>query len=64
MNERLLNLTETQHRLGGIGRTSLFGLLRDGDLRAVRIGRRTMIPESQIDAYIRRKIEPSTFPTE
>ena len=57
MNNQLLNLEDAQKRLGGLGRTSMFGLLKAGQLKAVRIGRRTMIPESEIADYIRRKIE-------
>ena len=56
MTNQLLSLPDVQARLGGIGRTSLFGLLRTGELQSVRIGRRTMVPESEVHAFIDRKV--------
>lgn len=56
INDRLNNLDSTREQLGGIGRTLVFDLIRTGQLRAVKIGRRTMIPQSQIDAYIARQL--------
>jgi len=38
----------------GIGRTSVFYLLRDGLLKPIKIGRRTLIPLTEIQAFIRR----------
>jgi excisionase family DNA binding protein len=38
----------------GIGRTLVFRLLRDGDLKAVRIGRRTLIPVRELEAFLAR----------
>ena len=54
MNDQLHELPEVQRRLGGIGRTTVFGLIRNGDLGVVKVGRRTLVPQSQIDAYIAR----------
>lgn len=48
----LLNVDQAREYLGGIGRSLLFELLRSGELRSVRIGRRRMIPASELARYI------------
>lgn len=50
--DRLLEETETRQRLGQIGRTKLWELTRSGDLRSVKLGRRRMYPESEIERFI------------
>lgn len=40
-----------------IGATLVKRLIRDGELRAVKIGRRTVIPITEIDAYLQRELE-------
>ncbi len=35
-----------------LSRTAVFGLLRDGLLKAVRRGRRIIIPKTEIQAYL------------
>jgi excisionase family DNA binding protein len=37
-----------------ISRTAVFGLIKSGDLTAVKIGRRRRIPRSSIEAYVAR----------
>lgn len=48
-----LNVEEAAAALG-IGRTMVFYLLRDGKLRAIKIGKRTLIPVKEIEAFIAR----------
>ena len=48
----LLNLEQAMEALGGIGRTTLFDLMRTGRLDTVKIGHRTLIPTDAIDAFI------------
>ena len=36
----------------GIGRTSLFKLIREGKLHPVKIGRRTLLPMTDLKSYI------------
>jgi excisionase family DNA binding protein len=39
----------------GLGRNSTYDLLRSGRLRSVRVGRRFVIPRSEIDAFLERE---------
>ena len=39
-------------RLGNIGRTTLYGLIADGKLEAVKLGSRTLITTASIDALL------------
>lgn len=54
MIDQLNNIEQTSEKLGGLGRTRVFDLLRTGELASVKIGRRRMIPDSAIAAYIAR----------
>lgn len=40
----------------GIGRSQLYCLMGSGELRSVKVGRRRLIPESAIAAYIAQLI--------
>lgn len=57
MSDKLHDTREAQQLLGGIGRTSLFQLIKDGQLGTVKVGRRRMVPDSQIQQYISRNLE-------
>ena len=37
------------HALGGIGRTSLYDLIKSGELKIIKIAGRTMVPRSEIE---------------
>lgn len=39
-------------RLGNIGRSTLYGLIADGRLEAVKLGRRTLITDASIASFI------------
>jgi excisionase family DNA binding protein len=39
----------------GIGRDSAYSLVRSGRLRAVRIGRRLLVPKQELAAFIERE---------
>lgn len=36
----------------GVGRTAVFALIKRGDLKAIRLGRRTLIREADLVAFI------------
>lgn len=36
----------------GIGRTALYELLKTGQLRAFKVGTRTLIPESELERFM------------
>lgn len=52
MDETLLAQEEVRRRLGGIGRSKLWELDRDGLLRGVSIGRRRVYPASEVRRFI------------
>jgi len=52
MNKKVFTITETQEALG-LARNTVMSLINNGKLRAVRAGRRWLIPSEAIDAYLR-----------
>lgn len=36
----------------GVGRTTLYELIRDGQLRTVKIGRRVLVPRDELARYV------------
>jgi excisionase family DNA binding protein len=48
---RLLSIRQAAREIN-IGRTAVYGLLRDGKLKSVKIGRRRLIPRDAIEAFI------------
>ena len=45
---------EDAARALGIGRSLAFRLIREGQLKAVRIGRRTVVPVKECEAFLAR----------
>jgi excisionase family DNA binding protein len=45
---------EDTARSMGIGRSLVFRLIREGQLQAVKIGRRTVVPVSECEAFLAR----------
>ena len=41
-------------QLGGIGRTSLYGMIQRGEIGTVKIGNRLFVPSDEIAAFIDR----------
>ena len=52
----LLVSVEKAAGLLGIGRTTLYELIRQGDVRPIRIGRCVRIPQRELEAYVDRLI--------
>jgi len=46
---------EARAMLGGIGQTTLDTLLKEGQLRRVKIGRRAMVEDESIRRFINKK---------
>jgi len=40
----------------GIGRTALYELLKAGELRCFKVGTRTLIPESELQDFIAKRM--------
>ena len=49
--DHLLSIAEAQ-RVLGVGRTTIYRLIGEGQLPAVKVGRRTLISESQVQHFI------------
>ncbi|AWT55801.1 helix-turn-helix domain-containing protein [Mycolicibacterium smegmatis] len=52
---RLVSIPEAKEKwLGGLGRTSVFALIKQGHLTRVKIGRRTFVTSKSLEAYLDR----------
>lgn len=58
VDELLLKPEDAARKLR-VSRTTLYALLRDGDLRSVRIGRCRRIPTAELIAYVERLLGES-----
>ena len=52
----LLVSVEEAAGLLGIGRTTLYELIRRGDVRPIRIGRCVRIPQRELEAFVERLV--------
>jgi excisionase family DNA binding protein len=41
----------------GVGRTVMCGLIRDGEIKSIKIGRRRIVPAESVREYMRELIE-------
>jgi excisionase family DNA binding protein len=57
-HQRLIPVAEALRRLG-VGRTSLYRLFAEGELMPLKVGARTFVAASDIDAFISRLITRS-----
>ena len=48
----ILSLEAAQAELGGIGRSTLYELIGRGDLRTIKIGRRTFIALTELERFV------------
>jgi excisionase family DNA binding protein len=49
----LLTVEQVAEQLG-IGRTTVYRLLKDGQIESVTVGRLRRIPQTEVDAYVGR----------
>ncbi len=52
IKERLLYSPEEAAELLGIGRTTLYALIKAGELHTVKIGRRTLLLRDELQDYV------------
>jgi excisionase family DNA binding protein len=52
--DRLLLTPEEAAEVLRIGRTTVYALMKSGDLRSVHIGRSCRIPQAELERYVRR----------
>ena len=55
----LLTLEEASQKLGGLSRTKLFELMREGHLRPVKIGRRTFLTLDVLRQFVTDQAQAS-----
>lgn len=60
----LLTLEEASHRLGGLSRTKLFELMREGQLKPVKIGRRTFLTLDVLRRFVSDQAQASELSDE
>lgn len=51
------SIEDTRTRLGNLGRTKVYALIKDGELATVKIGRRAFVTRRSTDAYVERLLE-------
>jgi excisionase family DNA binding protein len=52
MNLLAYGLPDACRQLGNIGRTKLYALLQSGELKAIKVGRRTVITHQALHDYL------------
>lgn len=52
VDDRLLSIPEARSRLGHISKGLAYKLIQDGKLQRVHVGRRALVTESSVAAYI------------
>ena len=55
-NNDILRLEDVM-KLLGVGKNTLYGLLKSGDINAFKIGKVWKIPKSSVDDYVRRQLQ-------
>ena len=55
-NNDILNLKDVM-KLLDVGKNTLYGLLKSGDINAFKIGKVWKIPKSSVDDYVRRQLQ-------
>mgnify|MGYP000498200927 CR=1 FL=1 len=55
--QRLVSIAAAQGQLGDVSRTAVYRLIRDKHLKKVNVGRRAVITQESLDAYIESLIQ-------
>ena len=55
-NNDILRLEDVM-KLLDVGKNTLYGLLKSGDINAFKIGKVWKIPKSSVDDYVRRQLQ-------
>jgi excisionase family DNA binding protein len=53
-SQTLLSIQQVMLSAGGISRSKVYQLIRAGELKSVKIGRRTFVPETSWRAFVNR----------
>ena len=60
--EPLTHSPDAAARRLGVGRTMIFELMNSGELRRIKFGKRTLIPDADLVALIERRAEREGSP--
>ena len=41
----------------GIARTSIYALIKSGEIKSIKVGARTLIPETELQRFIAKRLE-------
>lgn len=52
MEIMVASIEDARKALGGIGRTKIYEMIKSGDLRTVKVGRRTLVKTDSIRALV------------
>ncbi len=52
MQTRAVPVDEARFRLGNLGKTLFYDLVKQGKIRVVKLGNRTVVPVSEIDRLL------------
>ena len=55
-NNEIMQIEEVMEYLN-IGKNTMYGLLKSGELNAFKIGKVWKIPKASVEDYVRRKLE-------
>ena len=56
MSDRLISVKDAKSQLG-VGTNTIYNLMNSGELRFIKMGRRTLFSQNEIQAFIQRKLE-------
>jgi len=57
INDRLLLRPEEAAELTGLGRTTIYELMRSGELRSINVGRARRIPRVELERWVSERME-------
>ena len=60
MQDRITTSIPTAASMIGVGRTTLYGLIRSGEVETIRIGSRRLVVVDSLHAYIARQCAEQT----
>jgi len=58
----LLTIPEACDRLN-VGRTTLYGLISEGEVPMLKVGRKSLVPATALEAYVARMVSVLQSPT-